>query len=275
MTQLPETLTTVPAAGAEDAPNLAAASAANAGDTLPLAETMADAPAPADPAPAAGADDALSLAETVAGAPAAAPTPLDLTPAAGAGDTLHLAETMAAAPAAAPVLSVTVRADGTGDYRDLVAAVAGAPAGTTIHLAAGLFRLAAPLLVTRPLRLVADEGTTIVCAAPECVVRYTGDGRFEVENVAWLHEGPAWANVAVVESGEAQIANCRFSGGDAGRKSGARRKRFVSLGQRDRAGLMQPMPRQRLARHLGGRSGPAYIGGQPLSGEQELWHRLL
>jgi parallel beta-helix repeat protein len=111
---------------------------------------------------------------------------------------------------------VTVRLvpDGSGDYPSLEAAVDAVPTGTTITLEPGIYRLAEPLDIHQPLRLVGAgmNQTKIVSEAEGYVILFSGDGPFIVENITFRHEGEAMADVVVVEGGEVAFTRCLFTG---------------------------------------------------------------
>lgn len=126
------------------------------------------------------------------GTPAATPTPISL---------------------ATPTL-IRVDADDSNDSPRLVEAVRLAPDGATILLGPGTYRLAEPLDIRKPLRLVGagmDE-IEIISNVEGYAIRFSGKGPFAAEGITFRHEGTAVADVVVVQSGEVSLACCRFTG---------------------------------------------------------------
>mgnify|MGYP000624978747 CR=1 FL=1 len=109
---------------------------------------------------------------------------------------------------------IRLKADGSGDYATLEEAVAAASPGDTILLEAGTYRLAEPLKIEKPLRLVGAgmDQAEIVSDAEGFVVRFQGDGLFAAEDLTFRHEGEAEASVVLVEGGEVAFVRCRFTG---------------------------------------------------------------
>jgi parallel beta-helix repeat protein len=112
-------------------------------------------------------------------------------------------------------MSVRVGPDGSGDYRSLEAAVEAVSEGSTINLDAGVYRLAEPLEIRKPLRLVGagmDE-TEIVSDAGEYVVLFSSAGTLTAEGTTFRHQGEAPADVmVVVQEGQVDLTRCRFTG---------------------------------------------------------------
>ena len=136
------------------------------------------------------------------GAPAATPTPISL----------------------ATPTPIRVDADDGKDSPGLVEAVRLAPDGATILLGPGTYRLAEPLDIRKPLRLVGagmDE-TETVSKAEGYVVRFSGAGPFAAEGITFRHEGTAAADVVVVQGGEVAFTRCRFTGLPSAWGEGAR-----------------------------------------------------
>ncbi len=115
---------------------------------------------------------------------------------------------------AAPPRTITINPEGTGDYATLAAAIAAAPSNSVLNLAAGTYTLDAPLEVDKPLNLkgAGIEQTFIVSAAPEAVLRYSGDGLFQAQGITFRHEGAAEADVVFATQGEVRFEDCYFTG---------------------------------------------------------------
>ncbi|HUW14806.1 MAG TPA: right-handed parallel beta-helix repeat-containing protein [Anaerolineae bacterium] len=109
---------------------------------------------------------------------------------------------------------IRVDADDSNDSPRLVEAVRLAPDGATILLGPGTYRLAEPLDIRKPLRLVGTgmDETEIVSKAEEHVLRFSGAGPFAAEGITFRHAGTAVADVVVVQGGEVSLACCRFTG---------------------------------------------------------------
>ncbi len=109
---------------------------------------------------------------------------------------------------------IRLETDGSGAYATLEEAVQKVLEGGTILLGPGIYRLAQPLEVQKPLRLIGagKEQTIIVSEAEGHVVRFSDHGPFTVEDIAFHHEGTAMASVVVVTGGEIAFARCRFTG---------------------------------------------------------------
>jgi parallel beta-helix repeat protein len=137
---------------------------------------------------------------------AAAPTP---TPAPTSTPT----PTPPPTPTPTPV-PIRLEADGSGDYPSLEEAVQHVPEETTIVLGPGTYRLAEPLDIRKPLRLVGAgmDQTEIVSEAEGYVVGFSGDGLFATEDITFRHQGTAAASVVIVAGGEIAFARCRFTG---------------------------------------------------------------
>ncbi|MEI6179204.1 MAG: hypothetical protein WCP31_00500, partial [Chloroflexales bacterium] len=122
----------------------------------------------------------------------------------------------------------------------LTAALAGASAGATLHLSAGVYRLAQPLLIDKPLTLTGEgmDRTRLLCAAEDCVARFTGDGSFIIADLSFEHTGSLGARVVKVNGGEVDIQRCRFTGGvwdEASQRGGS----GLCIGGQTRGRVMQ------------------------------------
>jgi len=109
---------------------------------------------------------------------------------------------------------IQVKTDGTGDYPTLAEAIHSAPEGGTIRLDPGVYRLAEPLVIDKPIHLLGAgmDQTEIVSDGEDYVVRFSGDGPFIVEDITFRHEGDMVADVVVVDGGEISFTRCRFTG---------------------------------------------------------------
>ncbi|MBP1466216.1 right-handed parallel beta-helix repeat-containing protein, partial [Candidatus Chloroploca sp. M-50] len=123
----------------------------------------------------------------------------------------------AAASAPQPGVTLVVTPGASEDEAGvrLVEAVAAAPAGGVLHVAAGTYRLAQPLVVHKPLTLTGEgqDQTRLLCAAEAYVAHLTGDGPFVVADLSFVHVGTAWASVVQVSGGVIDIQRCCFTGG--------------------------------------------------------------
>jgi len=111
-------------------------------------------------------------------------------------------------------IPMRVEADGSGDYPTLEEALQEAPEGAFIFLGPGTYHLESRLDVSNPLRLVGAgmDQTEIVSEAEGYVLRFSGDGPFDVEGITFRHEGEAVADTVVVQEGEVSFVRCRFTG---------------------------------------------------------------
>lgn len=114
----------------------------------------------------------------------------------------------------ADAVTARVAPDGSGDYESLEAAVEAVPAGSTINLDPGVYRLDQALTIDKSLHLVGagmDE-TEIVSEAEGYVLRFNGGRSFSAEGITFRHEGELEADVVVVQTGEVEFTDCRFTG---------------------------------------------------------------
>ncbi|MBP1468937.1 right-handed parallel beta-helix repeat-containing protein, partial [Candidatus Chloroploca sp. M-50] len=106
----------------------------------------------------------------------------------------------------------------------LTEAILAATAGAVVHVSAGTYRLAQPLMVDKPLTFIGEgqDQTRLLCAAEEYVAHFSGDGPFVIADLSFEHIGTAWARVVQVHGGEIDIQRCSFKGGvlDAVRQTG-------------------------------------------------------
>jgi parallel beta-helix repeat protein len=111
-------------------------------------------------------------------------------------------------------LTVRVAPDGSGDYTGLEEAVDAALAGSTIVLDPGTHRLTGSLEFRKSLTLrgAGLDQTFVVGTEGEPMVLFNGPGLFAAQDITFRYEGTAWASVLSVESGEIEIARCRFTG---------------------------------------------------------------
>jgi CubicO group peptidase (beta-lactamase class C family) len=112
--------------------------------------------------------------------------------------------------------------DGHGDYPSLTQAVRQAPVGATIVLAAGVYRLPAPLDVYRSvtLRGAGPDQTTVIGTTAGHVLGFSGNGTFAAEGLTFRHVsvGPESdpSDVALFRGGTVELSDCRFAGGTLG-----------------------------------------------------------
>jgi len=129
-------------------------------------------------------------------------------------------------PAPTPVLTATpeatptpvafhLAADGSGHYATLEEAIQNVPDGAVIQLGTGIFFVAGPLDIDKPVRLVGVgiENTAIVGQVGDYVVRFVGEGPFAAEGITFLRKGQAVGDVVIVEGGEIAFVGCQFAGG--------------------------------------------------------------
>jgi parallel beta-helix repeat protein len=118
-------------------------------------------------------------------------------------------------------IDLAVAPDGSGDDPSLEDAVKQAKTGATIYLKAGIHRLSHPLLINKALSLIGKgiDKTFVVCDGEEYVVKFSGDGQFSASDISFVHEGPRWAHVVEVASGQVSLIRCRFKGGVYGELS--------------------------------------------------------
>lgn len=136
------------------------------------------------------------------GIPAATPTPISL----------------------ATPTPIRVDADDSTASPRLVEAVRLAPDGATILLGPGTYRLAEPLDIRKPLRLMGTgmDETEIVSNVEGYAIRFSGKGPFAAEGITFRHAGTEMADVVVVQGGEVSFARCRFTGQSSEWGEGAR-----------------------------------------------------
>jgi parallel beta-helix repeat protein len=116
-------------------------------------------------------------------------------------------------PTAGPV-TVRVAPDGSGDYASLGEAVAAVLPGSTIRLDPGTYVLPQPLLVEKTLALVGSgmDVTFVTGTTGDQLVHFRGPGQLTLHDITFRYEGTTQANVVVVENGEVDIAQSRFTG---------------------------------------------------------------
>jgi len=109
---------------------------------------------------------------------------------------------------------IKLTADGSGDYPDLATAITAAEAGETILLEAGTYRLDETLEINKSISLIGSgmDETIILSSAAKAVLLFSGEGAFALEGITVQHEGDAPAQVVLVENGEIDFSNCRFTG---------------------------------------------------------------
>lgn len=172
---------------------------------------------------------------------ACAPTPeqLNATVTSIAAD-IFAAQTAVPTPTPTPG-PIHLRAGGGGDYASLDKAVRGIPDGATVVLGPGTYRLAEPLDIDKPLRLVGAgmDQTMIVSAAEGYVICLTGDGPFVFEDITFRHDSEVEADVVVVQGGEVAFARCRFSGATKVGEEAEERYRAGLWIRGDASGLVQ------------------------------------
>lgn len=105
-------------------------------------------------------------------------------------------------------------ADGSGDYPDLETAINKAETGETVFLEAGTYRINKVLEIEKSVAIVGagiDE-TIITSSVTGAVLHFTGNGSYTLSGVTVQHEGDLPAHVVLVENGEIDFYNCRFTG---------------------------------------------------------------
>jgi CubicO group peptidase (beta-lactamase class C family) len=112
--------------------------------------------------------------------------------------------------------------DGHGDYPSLTQAVRQAPEGATIVLAAGVYRLPAPLDIYRSvtLRGAGPDQTMVIGTTAGHVLGFSGNGAFSAEGLTFRHVsvGPESnpSDVALFRGGTVELTDCRFAGATLG-----------------------------------------------------------
>jgi parallel beta-helix repeat protein len=108
-----------------------------------------------------------------------------------------------------------ILSDGSGDYATLEIAIESVVAESTLILGEGTFHLEGSLDINKPLTLIGSgrDETIVEGEGPVAVIRYTGEGRLTIRDVAFSREGNLAAAVIVILSGEVNFNNCRFSNG--------------------------------------------------------------
>lgn len=131
-----------------------------------------------------------------------------------------------AAPASAPA---GARDSGSAPVEEagLAGAVAEAAEGEVLRLAAGCYRLSAPLVVSRGIGLCgAADGTTVIEYAGEgTAVRFEGRGPWHIRDLTFVRTHDSDGHAVEVRGGEIAVERCRFTGGRG------------TVGNRDGAGL--------------------------------------
>jgi CubicO group peptidase (beta-lactamase class C family) len=116
--------------------------------------------------------------------------------------------------------------DGHGDYPSLTQAVRQAPDGATIVLAAGVYRLPAPLDVYRSLSLrgAGPDRTTVIGTTAGHVLGFSGNGALSAKGITFRHVsvGPESdpSDVALFRGGTVELSDCRFAGATLGESAG-------------------------------------------------------
>jgi CubicO group peptidase (beta-lactamase class C family) len=112
--------------------------------------------------------------------------------------------------------------DGHGDYASLNQAVRQAPEGATIVLAAGVYRLPAPLDIYRSvtLRGAGPDQTIVIGTTAGHVLGFSGNGAFSAEGLTFRHVsvGPESnpSDVALFRGGTVELSDCRFAAATLG-----------------------------------------------------------
>lgn len=113
----------------------------------------------------------------------------------------------------APV-TLNLTPQGGDGYSSLEEALADVPAGSTIYLGLGTYELSQAVSVDIPITLIGEgvESTIITGADAPHVIRFNGEGTLSLEGIHFQHEGETVADVVVINTVEAEIRNCSFSG---------------------------------------------------------------
>lgn len=87
--------------------------------------------------------------------------------------------------------------------------------GAILELHAGDYRLANGLEIKASIRLLGAgrDKTRIVSDDENYVLKYSGQGTFSAQDLAFEHDGTRAADVVAIDSGVIQFERCRFSGG--------------------------------------------------------------
>src|SRR5262249_26748450 len=91
------------------------------------------------------------------------------------------------------------------------------PPDSTVYLGPTTYRRKAPLRIRQGVKLIGrgPAKTVIVGTAEGYDIAYGADGRFEAQDIGFLHEGLTPADVCRVLRGEAVFRRCWFNGGIA------------------------------------------------------------
>ena len=112
------------------------------------------------------------------------------------------------------IAGIRLNAEGSGDYPDLVTAIEAAKARENIILAAGTYRLDETLKINKSITLIGAgmDKTNIVSSTGGAVLYFAGDGIYALDGITIEHEGSLSAHAVLVENGEINFSNCRFTG---------------------------------------------------------------
>ena len=117
-------------------------------------------------------------------------------------------------------IDLVVATDGSGTHRSLEEALRAAAFGSTIYIRSGVHRLSHGVTISQPVTLLGEgmDVTEVVAGDGNYVLRYEGAGLLRLSGLSlrWSGSPGSQADVAVVASGETQIAECRFSGAATG-----------------------------------------------------------
>lgn len=114
---------------------------------------------------------------------------------------------------------LVVALDGTGTHTGLTAALRAAAPGSTIQVRRGLHHVGQGLQVTKPITLLGDGKDVTEVVGTENVLRYSGNGVFELRDLTVRRNGRPQAgterdvwDVVIVQSGEVHLEHCRLTG---------------------------------------------------------------
>lgn len=93
--------------------------------------------------------------------------------------------------------------------------------GGRIELLPGTYTLTQTLVLAGDVELVGQSRDQVFLhGLDRAVLRYTGGGSFKARSLSFVQKGASMGDGVVVEAGNIELVNCRFSEGKAGEKSG-------------------------------------------------------
>ena len=104
------------------------------------------------------------------------------------------------------------------DVYGLLKAVEAAEVGDRIKLQSGVYQLARPLIINKPIEIIGQgfNATSILGDQPDYVLNFTGNFERVIRNVEFVRIGEQLANVVEVGGGVTEFRDCIFSGAVGG-----------------------------------------------------------